>query len=52
MYREDTHRKAPIQAFLGRGFVPLGLNEDDPAIMTMGTVAADEHDRTYEILNR
>jgi hypothetical protein len=46
MYREDTRRKALKWAFLGGGSVPLGLDEDDPAVTA---VAADEHDGTCEI---
>jgi hypothetical protein len=37
---------------LGRGLHPPGLDEDDPAVTTMATIAVDEHDRTYEIPSR
>jgi hypothetical protein len=45
-YQEDTPRRAPKWAFLGGGFVPLGLNEDVLAVV------AAELDRTCEIPSR
>jgi hypothetical protein len=52
MYQEDAQRKAPKWAFLDEGSIPPGLDEDDPAVTAMATIAVDEHDRTYEIPSR
>jgi hypothetical protein len=51
-YQEDARKKATRRAFLGGRPVPQGLEKDDPTFTTVATVAADEHDETYEILSR
>jgi hypothetical protein len=51
MYQEDTHRKDPRHSFLDGGFVPPGLDEDDPTITAVTATTADKHDVTYKILN-
>jgi hypothetical protein len=38
--------------FLGGGSIPLGVDEDDPAVTAVAATAVDEHDGTYEIPNR
>jgi hypothetical protein len=48
-YQEDTCRWAPEWAFLGIGYVPLKLNEDDTAVVAMVAVVATELDGTYKI---
>jgi hypothetical protein len=44
--------RAPKRALLGRGSVPSGLNEENPAIVTMATVVTAKLDETYEIHDR
>jgi hypothetical protein len=49
---EDTHRKALKRAFLGRGSGPSGLDEEDPTIVVMATMTADEHGGIGKIPSR
>jgi hypothetical protein len=51
-YREDTYMKALSCAFLVGGSVPSGLDEVCPVVTAVAPPVADEHDGTYEILNR
>jgi hypothetical protein len=37
---------------LGWGFAPLKLDEDNPAIMVVATLATGEDSGTYEILSK
>jgi hypothetical protein len=51
-YWEDTRMMDLKQAFLGRGFIPPGLDEEDLAIAVLVATAADKHNGTYRILSR
>jgi hypothetical protein len=52
MYWVDTRMKALKWAFLGGVSIPLGLDEDNPSVMAVAAIMADEHDRTFKIVSR
>jgi hypothetical protein len=51
-YRGDSRKRALKHGFLGRGTFPLGLDEDDPAVVTMVVVTVAKPNRAYKILDK
>jgi hypothetical protein len=51
-YWEDTCMKAPKWAFLGGGFIPSGLDEDNLIVTVVAPLAVGKHNGTCATLNR